>query len=87
MPRYFFDLRDGDFVPDQIGTPLRDVEAARLYAVMLISGLLRDNPRKFWTGDAWKVEVRTEDGATLFTLQFLATEGYDAPQTTASALD
>lgn len=87
MPRYFFDLRDGEFVPDQLGTPLRDVEAARLYAVMLIAGLLRDNPRKFWTGDAWNVQVRTEEGATLFTLAFLATEGSAAPQITAPAPD
>lgn len=87
MPRYFFDLRDGEFVPDRIGAPLRDVEAARVYAVMLIAGLLRDNPRRFWTGDAWSVEVRTEDGVTLFTLAFLATEGSAALQTTASAPD
>jgi hypothetical protein len=80
MPRYFFDLQDGEFIPDPVGTPLRDTEAARHYAVILIGGLLRDNPSKFWNGDEWRCHVRTEEGLPLFTLTFYATEASAGPR-------
>jgi hypothetical protein len=76
MPRYFFDIRDGKFMPDDCGTDLPSLQAARVQAVAVAGELLRDDPEKFLDGDEWHIEVRDGDGLVLFTFAFVAT---DAP--------
>jgi len=76
VPRYFFHIHDGISLPDDEGTILNDLEAARLEAILLTSALLRENSKDFWNGHEWKLDVADEHGLTLFTLMFIA---LDAP--------
>jgi len=76
MPRYHFHVEDGVSMPDEEGQELRDLTAARDEAVKLAGALLRDEPRTFWNGDQWDMNVCDDRGLTLFRLTFFAT---DAP--------
>ena len=50
MPRYFFDVQDGKSFPDYDGCELPDLDAARIEAVRLLGGMLRDEAETFWGG-------------------------------------
>ena len=76
MPLFFFDVRDGEYFPDNVGTDLPDLDAARREAVTFSGELLRDRGAKFWDGAEWRVEVKDAHGLMLFTLLFT---GIDAP--------
>ena len=73
MPRYFFDIRDGEFIPDLVGCEFVDLEAAHVQAVVHSANLLKSNPSKFWDGEEWQLEVRDEAHLILFILTFMAT--------------
>ena len=83
MPRYFFDLRDGTYLPDHEGTELPNLQAARVAAVELAGGLLKDGAAKFWDGMEWRVEVKDEAGLLLFILDFSATDSPAVPKRAA----
>jgi hypothetical protein len=72
MPKYHFDVTDGDFMPDLEGIELADVEAARSHAVGLCGKLLNSDLAKFWQGEEWLIEVRDDSGIVMFTLVFMA---------------
>ena len=74
MPRYFFDLRDGSYIPDTDGTDLADLRTARIAAVELAGILLKEGAAKFWDGLEWRIEVKDEAGLILFVLDFSATD-------------
>lgn len=76
MARYFFDLRDGEFIPDPVGTELTTVDDARNEAARRMAGLLQADPGKFWGGEEWHMEVKNKDGLILFSLCVV---GHDAP--------
>lgn len=76
LPRYFFHIHDGADLPDDEGTDLPNLDAARNDAVRLSGEMLRDSGGSFWNSGEWSVEVADEAGLTLFTLTFFAT---DAP--------
>jgi hypothetical protein len=73
MPRYFFDIRDDEYIPDHVGCELIDLEASRIHAVVSSADLLKANPSKFWEGEEWQLEVRNEARLILFILTFMAT--------------
>lgn len=74
MPRYFFNLRDGEDLPDETGVELANEQEARIQAVVLAGGLLKDHPDgAFWDGHSWRVEVTDESQTLLFALNFSAT--------------
>jgi len=73
--RFFFDIRDGHDMPDDIGTELPDIETAKQEAAQLAGRLLLDRPGEFWRTDKWQVRVRGEDGQVLLTLLLLAVPG------------
>jgi hypothetical protein len=50
MPRFYFDVHDGEDVRDTIGTVLPDLGAAQVEAVKVSGELLRDLGGKFWGG-------------------------------------
>ena len=79
MPRYFFNIHDGEELPDADGAELPDLRAARINAVRLAGECLRDHAAKFWSGDKWAMDVTDDRGLRLFTLTFAATL---APRTT-----
>ncbi len=74
MARYFFDLQDGEQIPDEVGTDFATLEDARHHAAITIASLLIKNPAKFWSGKEWEMLVRDDLGLTLFSLAFIATE-------------
>ena len=74
MARYFFDLRDGEYIPDTTGTELASLAAARDEAAIRLGGLLRDDPAKFWSGDEWHIDVKNEWGLILFSICIVAQE-------------
>lgn len=62
MPRYFFDTYNGDnFIPDEAGIELEDIEAAKLAAQAALPEMARD---KLPDGDqrVFIVSVRDEAG-------------------------
>ena len=84
MPRYFFNVHDGQHPleqdpPDREGTLLADPEAARSQAVTLAGEMLKDLDGQFWRGDDWCLRVTDEQGATVCILRFSGTTG-DEPR-------
>jgi hypothetical protein len=84
MPRFFFDIRDGDFIRDKQGSEFIDLEASRIQAVVLSGELLKESPSRFWEGEEWQLEVRDEAHRILFILTFTATNSPDLPRTKLS---
>jgi hypothetical protein len=80
MPRFFFNLRDGEYISDDTGVELGGVEDARKEAVGYASGLLKDDPGgKFWSGEPWRVEVTDDAKVLLFALTFSVMEPGNSP--------
>ncbi len=75
MPRYFFDVHDGEFFPDTVGTELPKPDDARIHAVRYAGQLLTAGESRFWQGQEWVIDVRDHAGALLFTLAFVARGG------------
>jgi hypothetical protein len=69
MPRYYFNLQDGDTVMDTDGTDLPDVGAARIHATGVVRELTSnggDILTQSWSG--WTMSVQDERGTELFSL-------------------
>ena len=80
MPRYFFNVHDGQHPveqdpPDIDGTVLPGPEEARSAAVVLAAEMLKDLDGKFWSGADWTMAVTDEEGATVCSLRFSGTTG------------
>ncbi|WP_408639606.1 DUF6894 family protein [Roseomonas populi] len=74
MPRYFFHVHDGQYLPDREGTDLPDLTGARLNAVLYTGELLSRDTEGFWNGELWHMDVTDEVGVILFTLDIVATD-------------
>lgn len=68
MPRFFFHVVDSAVVPDEVGTELADLNAARTEAIVVAGAMLRDHAREFWSSGEWKLVVTGEDRIILFTI-------------------
>ena len=51
MRRYFFDLSDGGWEPDRIGTELRDDDAAQHEAIRFAGEVLKHEPGRLQRGE------------------------------------
>jgi hypothetical protein len=71
MPRYFFHVQDGLSEPDEAGTVLPDIRAAKRYALRYASSLVAEVGDDFWDRDEWRLVVTDERGLTLFTIAVL----------------
>ena len=47
MPRYFFHVDNGEFVPDPSGTELPDINAARVEAVRAAGEMINNTSQSF----------------------------------------
>ena len=74
MPRYFFDIIDGEEHPDLQGSVHTDLAAARIEAVRYSAEVLKKMPERFWHSELWTMSVFDQDRVRLFTLKFLATD-------------
>ena len=72
MPRYFFNVHDGCMAPDDTGTDLPDLNAARTEAVKLAGALLNDGTEIFLGCLNWSMDVKDKAGSVLFSLRFTA---------------
>ena len=69
MPRYFFDLDDGEGASrDGEGTELPDLDAAQIEATDTLTAIGRERFRGR-EGGAVRIEVRSEDGRTLLRVE------------------
>lgn len=62
VPRYFFNVHDGQSELDVEGSEFDTNDAARLTAVQLAGEILRDEGHRQKLGDAWYVEVLDDAG-------------------------
>lgn len=72
MPRYFFNVHDGEAQADARGTELADRDEARRQAVVTAGEMLRETGQKFMHGDVWEMHVTDELGDTVCRLKFSA---------------
>ena len=71
MPRYFFPVDNGEFIPDETGTELPDLYAARREAVRSAGEMIDDVQDSFWQHmTSWNMHVTDAERRLLFTLQF-----------------
>ena len=73
MPRFYFHVRDGADIRDEVGTELSSIDAARNQAVASSSEMIWDLGRKFRLAGVWQMIVTDENGRELFELSFTAT--------------
>lgn len=76
MGRFFFSTINATEHPDDEGTVLPDLHAARVWAVKLAGELLQEFPERFWETSSFSVEVADERHLTLFTVDVTS---LDAP--------
>ena len=72
MPLYFFDIVDGEDLPDLNGSDHADLAAARIEAIRYSGEVLREMPERFWNAEEWTMTVSDATKAPLFTLKFFA---------------
>lgn len=75
MPRYFFNIHDGQDLPDMEGTDYPDPKTARGQGVIATGEMLKDLDGAFWKGAEWRMVVTDEQGATVCTLNLTGTVG------------
>ena len=72
MPLYFFDIIDGEDLPDLHGSEHADLAAARVESIRYSGEVLREMPERFWNAEEWMMTVSDARKIPLFTLKFLA---------------
>lgn len=72
MPRYFFNVKDGEDLPDHEGTEFAGVGEARNQAIVAAGEMIKQNGHTVWNGSLWQMNVTDEAGAAVFTLRFSA---------------
>jgi hypothetical protein len=75
VPRYFFNVKDGQDLPDHEGTVLADAEAARVMAVVTSGEMIQAHASLFWADADWQMHVTDEQGAMICDLRFSGTLG------------
>ena len=72
MPLYFFDIIDGEDLPDEHGSEHANLGAARVEAIRYSGEVLREMPERFWNAEEWTMTVSDATRTPLFILKFLA---------------
>jgi hypothetical protein len=71
MPRYFFHVRDGKELRDDVGHELPNLETACQEAIVASGQMLQSfHHPEFWNGEDWTMFVTDETGRELFTIRF-----------------
>ncbi len=68
MPVFHFNLANEEYSPDEEGTELDSIEAARVQAVVFAGSYLSHNPGLVWDGQRFEVQVTDENERMLFTI-------------------
>jgi hypothetical protein len=73
VPRYFFNIHDGEDSLDKSGIQLDGMEAAQRHGLQAAAGMLREGTKAgIWAGAEWRLFVTDESGSEVFTLRFAA---------------
>jgi hypothetical protein len=70
MPRFFFNVVNGDLEADKLGAELPDPKAARDEAVRTARELIAEGVSMHGEWHHWKVVVTDETGRTVMTVPF-----------------
>ena len=70
MPRYFFNVVNGDFEADTVGSDLDGLKAARLEAIRTARELMAEGVSMHGEWHHWKVVVTDDAGRTVMTVPF-----------------
>ena len=70
MPRYHFNVLDGERERDADGIDLSSWRKARLGAIRYAGEVLRDDPKRIAENKEWHMEVTDDTGLVLFSLDF-----------------
>ena len=79
MPKFFFNVHYGEYIPDEEGTELPDVAASRREAAKYAAALLVDHPQQAGERGGWSVEVTDDHRLVLFKLIVQAVPGLLSP--------
>lgn len=71
MPRYHFNIFDGQSSVDQEGTELPDIAAARREALRLSGAVIEEAAKLHKLGEEWRMEVTDDTGLLLFRFDFV----------------
>ena len=86
MERFHFNIEDGKPYPDDEGTLLVDLPAARREALKVLTQAVMNWPDEFWRTHQYSVTVTDQTGLALFTLNLSVQEaaalggGHDRPK-------
>jgi hypothetical protein len=72
MPRYFFNVHDGQDLTDTEGVELLGRNEAHRQAIITAGEMLKETSREFLAGDVWEMHVTDSSGGTVCRLKFSA---------------
>ena len=70
MPRYYFHVVNGEFVPDREGLECSTLDEAKKQAVIIAGGMLKDQALKVWKTRHYYMFVADEQNQTCLKLAF-----------------
>lgn len=79
MERYFFDIKDGHDLVDELGSEWAGLAAVRIEAVRYAAEVLKEMPERFWNAEEWTMCVSDRNRKPIFTLKFLAQAAVGGP--------
>jgi hypothetical protein len=82
MPKYHFNVDDGQAPIPCAGAELKNLAEAKCEAVKMMGQLICDAGGAFWDRSEWRMTVTDEAGLSLFELYILGT---DAPAARSAA--
>ena len=75
MPLFFFDIHDGEKLPDRQGLELESIGEAQAHAMQIVMSFLKQEPSEVWRNTSWTVAIRDESRETLFQLEVQVSQG------------
>lgn len=72
MPRFFFHVVNGDFIPDQHGVECKDGDQVKAEAVRIAGEMLKDQGLQLWRTGRFNMFVTDERNKTQLKLSFQA---------------
>ncbi len=70
MPRYHFNVHNGEELIDRVGTELPNIVFARREAIRFAGKLLDEGAGDILPGNEWRMDVTDVSGLILFQLDF-----------------
>ncbi len=72
MPRYYFHVVNGEFMPDDLGHECANDEEVKAEAARTAGAMIRDQGLKLWKTGSWSMFVCDASNHTLLKLTFEA---------------